>query len=117
MADKLFKAETTGWALGAETVSVDLATPVPLSASQIEDIEAETNRMIASGAAVNWKVYSKEQILGQEGAAVGAESTAGISNMQHCTYSAIRALWLLARANSHVICRVSLQCACLIMLL
>lgn len=63
MADKLFKAETTGWALGAEMVSVDLATPVLLTAAQIQDIETETNRMIASGAGVNWKMFTKEQIL------------------------------------------------------
>jgi hypothetical protein len=63
VADKLFKAETTGWALGAEMVSVDLATPVLLTASQIQDIETETNRMIASGARVNWKMFTKEQIL------------------------------------------------------
>lgn len=84
MADKLFKAETTGWGLGAETVSVDLATPVFLTATQIEEIEAETNRMIASGAAVNWKVYSKEQILGQETsytAASPSEGTDGASEL------------------------------------
>lgn len=63
MADKLFKAETTGWTLGTEYVSVDLATPTLLNAAQLQEIEAETNRMIASGSAVNWKVYSKDQIL------------------------------------------------------
>jgi hypothetical protein len=64
VADKLFKAETTGWALGSEYVSVDLATPVLLTGAQLQDIEAETNRMIASGSSVDWKVYSKDQILG-----------------------------------------------------
>jgi hypothetical protein len=64
IADKLFKAETTGWALGSEYVSVDLATPVLLTGAQLQDIEAETNRMIASGSSVDWKVYSKDQILG-----------------------------------------------------
>eukprot|EP01032_Pedospumella_encystans_P011564 gene11564-13437_t len=67
VADKLFKAETTGWALGTEYVSVDLSTaPSFLTASQIEDIETETNRMIASGSAVNWKIYSKDQIVNHD---------------------------------------------------
>lgn len=64
MADKLLKAETTGWALGNEYVSVDLATSTLLTAAQLQEIETESNRMIASGASVNWKVFSKEQILG-----------------------------------------------------
>lgn len=66
MADKLFKAETTGWALGAEYVSVDLSAPTFLTGSQIEDIETETNRLIAAGSAVNWKVYSKDQIVNHD---------------------------------------------------
>jgi len=66
VADKLFQAETTGWALGAEYVSVDLSTPTFLTGAQIEDIETETNRMIAAGSAVNWKVYSKDQIVNHD---------------------------------------------------
>jgi alanyl-tRNA synthetase len=62
-------------------VSVDLSTPVLLTAAQIQDIETETNRMVASGAAVNWKMFTKEQILsiGNSGAQSGADDTSELS--------------------------------------
>ena len=63
MADKLFHAETIGWSLGTETVSVDLSTPILLTSTQLQEIEDECNNMIASGAKVHWKIFSKDQIL------------------------------------------------------
>jgi len=90
VADKLFKAETTGWSLGAETVSVDLSTPILLTAAEIQEIEAESNRMIASGASVNWKMYSKEEILGAESAHSEIFSESLESSCEHAELSLLR---------------------------
>lgn len=68
MANKLFQADTIGWSLGTETVSVDLSTPILLTLTQLQEIEDECNNMIATGAKVHWKIFSKEQILAGDNA-------------------------------------------------
>ncbi len=70
VADKLFKADTVGWSLGQESVSVDLA--LPLSGDQLAQIEHDCNEMVRKGSQVKWKLYSREELAGS--AAEGAEN-------------------------------------------
>lgn len=62
IADILYKADTVGWALGSDSVTVDLSSTPPLTPEQIQHIEDETNARIRTGAKVDWKVFSKEEL-------------------------------------------------------
>lgn len=63
IAQKLFDAETIGWNLGVDSVTVDLAIP-SLSVDQINQLESEINDFIATGAEVSWVVHEKEALSG-----------------------------------------------------
>ncbi len=60
IADKLFSADTVGWSLGDESVSVDLS--LALSAVQLSQVESECNEFIRKGLAVSWKVFSRSDL-------------------------------------------------------
>lgn len=62
VADKLYKADTVGWALGADSVTVDLTSSPLLSAEQLQHIEDETNAYIAQGLPVSWSVHGREDL-------------------------------------------------------
>lgn len=62
VADILYKADTVGWALGPDSCTVDLASDKPLTPQQIQNIEDETNARIRTGAKVEWKVFSKDEL-------------------------------------------------------
>ncbi len=62
IASKLYNADTVGWSLGADSVTVDLQSQPLLSAGQVADIEEEVNSCIRNGYKVDWKVFTKEQL-------------------------------------------------------
>jgi Ser-tRNA(Ala) deacylase AlaX len=77
IADKLFSAETVGWALGSEIVTVDLKSTPMISIEQVLEVEKETNRMIRENKSIQFKVYSKDELQANLQAKVNAENDAG----------------------------------------
>ncbi len=75
VAHKLLGADTEGWALGSEDVTVDLTLSAASDSSrgsgkaasslgmeQLAVVEKEVNAMIRQGCAVDWHVYPQEEI-------------------------------------------------------
>jgi Ser-tRNA(Ala) deacylase AlaX len=62
VADKLFQTDTVGWALGSDSVSVDLSSNPLLTAEQLQRIEDETNSYIAQAVPVSWSVHGREDL-------------------------------------------------------
>jgi misacylated tRNA(Ala) deacylase len=64
VADKLFAAETVGWFLAPEYVTVDLKSAgKSLTTDQLQEVESEVNRMIRENKSIQHKVYSKEDLV------------------------------------------------------
>lgn len=66
VAYRLFKADTVGWALGTDSVTVDLSSTPLLTFDQLGQIEEEVNHCIRLGKHVGWKLCSKEEIAADE---------------------------------------------------
>lgn len=62
IADKLYKADTVGWALGSDSVTVDLVSNPLLTPEQLQHIEDETNAYIAQALPVSWSVHGREEL-------------------------------------------------------
>lgn len=68
IADKLFKAETVGWGLSPDSVTVDLslAGNALLTNEQLDEIERETNAFIRTGALVSFKIYKPSDLTNNQ---------------------------------------------------
>lgn len=68
IADKLFKAETVGWGLSPDSVTVDLSLGgnTVLTSEQLDEIERETNAFIRTGALVSFKIYKPSDLTSQD---------------------------------------------------
>jgi alanyl-tRNA synthetase len=76
VADRMYSADTVAWALGCDSVTVDLLPPSGrLSTDQVQDLEDEVNRQIRENLSITWKVYKKDELTslsGLRGAPKGA---------------------------------------------
>eukprot|EP01034_Spumella_vulgaris_P025216 gene25216-31647_t len=66
VTDSLFANDTVGWSLGAESVTVDLTSS--LTTDQLNQIEQGCNDFIRRGAAVEWKLFSKNELNNKDNA-------------------------------------------------
>lgn len=64
LAYRHFKADTVGWALGSDSVTVDLMSTPPITPAQIEELEGLVNAQIRLGTNVEWVVKPREAIVG-----------------------------------------------------
>lgn len=58
----MYNAETVGWSLGKDTVTVDIQAQTLLTKEQIENIEHQVNNFIRKGSLVKWSVHSREEL-------------------------------------------------------
>ena len=66
VAFKAFTAETVGWSLGPDSVTVDLRAAALLTKPQLVELEALTNAQVRAGVAVDWTLRTREEIASME---------------------------------------------------
>lgn len=62
VADKLYQADTVGWTLGSDSVTVDLSSSSLLTADHLQAIEDEVNSIIRQALPVTWQILNRDEL-------------------------------------------------------
>eukprot|EP01035_Chromulina_nebulosa_P019976 gene19976-25945_t len=82
IADKTFNAETVGWSLGSDYVTVDIQPKELLNLQQINQLEYEINKEIRAGAAENLLELRIVDIIGLDQNPCGGTHLKSLNEIQ-----------------------------------